>query len=39
MWTGHGQAGLNECYIGEWKWGKPNGYGVFKWMNGDEYSG
>ena len=26
-----------DSYIGEWKMGKPDGYGVHKWYNGNNY--
>lgn len=33
MWRG--QRG--DSYKGEWKFGKPEGYGVHTWPNGDNY--
>jgi hypothetical protein len=28
-----------DTYIGEWKSGKADGYGVHSWSNGDRYEG
>lgn len=28
-----------DTYIGEWKMGNPNGYGVYVTCNGDKYEG
>lgn len=33
IWRGH----KNDSYIGEWKFGKPDGYGVHTWINGTKY--
>jgi hypothetical protein len=37
---GFGQyQGKEECYEGEWRGGKIEGVGKFRWANGDEYEG
>lgn len=28
-----------DSYIGEWKMGSPNGYGVYVTISGDKYEG
>ena len=33
MWKGN----CGDSYIGEWKQGKTDGYGVHKYLNGDLY--
>lgn len=33
MWQGKN----GDSYIGEWKQGKAEGYGVHTWINGDRY--
>lgn len=33
MWRGH----QGDSYKGEWTYGKPDGYGVHTWPNGDTY--
>ena len=35
MWTGS----RGDSYIGEWKFGMTDGYGVHTWINGDKYEG
>lgn len=35
MWKGN----CGDSYIGEWKQGKTDGYGVHKYLNGDVYEG
>ena len=30
---------ISDTYIGEWKQGKADGYGVHSWANGDRYEG
>jgi hypothetical protein len=30
---------VTDSYVGEWKKGKADGYGVHNWMNGDRYEG
>ena len=38
----HGEGfwkGKNEYYKGNWKKGKPDGFGIYKWANKGEYSG
>ena len=35
VWKGN----KGDSYIGEWKFGKADGYGVHTWINGDKYEG
>lgn len=35
MWKG----AKGDSYVGEWKFGKADGYGVHVWINGDRYEG
>jgi hypothetical protein len=35
MWRGP----KGDNYIGEWKDGKADGFGVHTWINGDRYEG
>jgi len=32
--SGIWRGSKNDSYIGEWKFGKPDGYGVHTWVNG-----
>ncbi|WP_039948011.1 MORN repeat-containing protein [Leptospira fainei] len=38
---GHGEfiSPKNEHYLGEWTWGKKNGFGIYYYSNGDIYEG
>ena len=35
MWSG----ATGDSYVGEWKFGKADGFGVHLWINGDRYEG
>lgn len=35
MWKGP----RGDSYIGEWKMGNADGFGIHKWINGDSYEG
>lgn len=35
IWRGN----KGDSYLGEWKFGKADGYGVHTWVNGDRYEG